>query len=193
MSSEGWGVSRGRGTESRPLRQRLKQSPLNILAASSWKATFPENSIVFQIFYGEKMFSWEKYSVGALKLWKSEGVKNRTQAGSHIWFQKRQFLQFAEFDLQGFTVTELWSTETGSLVPMIGFRKILVKQWQRRKRIQIRKWKCLTSQLEKKQKFYLSAAGNLVCSRKMQERQTLVLKLQGNMRRFKKPSEGKLL
>ena len=153
MSSEGWGVSRGRGTESRPLRQRLKQSPLNILAASSWKASFPENSIVFQIFYGEKMFSWEKYSVGALKLWKSEGVKNRTQAGSHIWFQKRQFLQFAEFDLQGFTVTELWSTETGSLVPMIGFRKILVKQWQRRKRIQIRKWKYLTSQLEKSKSF----------------------------------------
>ena len=127
MSSEGWGVSRGRGTESRPLRQRLKQSPHSILAASSWKATFPENSIVFQIFYGEKMFSWEKYSVGALKLWKSEGVKSRTQAGSHIWFQKRQFLQFTEVDFQGFTVTGLWNTVTGSLqldqVPLIGFRK----------------------------------------------------------------------
>ena len=142
------------------------------------------------ILWEKKCFFWEKYSGGALKLWKSEGVKNRTQAGSHIWFQKRQFLQFAEFDLQGFTVTELWSTETGSLVPMIGFRKILVKQWQRRKRIQIRKWKCLTSQLWKKAKVLF------VCSRKFGLQQenarkaNTCPKITGS---FKKPSEGKLL
>ena len=73
MSSEGWGVSRGRGTESRPLHQRLKQSPLNILAASSWKASLTENSIVFQIFYENKNVFLRKifwWSIEAVKIWR---------------------------------------------------------------------------------------------------------------------------
>ena len=129
--ARGWGVSRGRATESRPLRQRLKQSPHNILAASSWKGSFPENSIVFQIFSGKNVFVFcrkrFRRSIEAVKLPRCNICWNRTQAGSHTWLQKRQFLQFSKVNFQDFTHFTWGSiftvTNTMSLVPMIGLKK----------------------------------------------------------------------